>query len=277
LNKNILNPKVSVCIPVYNCEEYIGACIESVLVQTYKNFELIISDNFSTDKTKNIIESFKDPRIKIIDNHDKGIGKNFNKVLSEAHGNFIKILCADDILYPSCLELQVAALKNPTGENIVIVCCSRDVIDKDGNKLLTRSYKHKKEQVKGEKAIKENIRSGANLIGEPAATLFKYETMDITDKFDENMIFTIDLDFWCRLLLKGDLYIIPQPLCAFRVSCSSLSIIKSNKQYLEFRKFISKLYKNPKNKLSWIDCCIGNMLALVNAILRRIFYRVFVG
>ena len=77
-----MRPLISVCIPTFNSEKYIIECLQSVLNQTYTEFEIIISDNDSSDDTLNLIESFKDERIKIFKNEKNiGMGNNFNKVV----------------------------------------------------------------------------------------------------------------------------------------------------------------------------------------------------
>src|SRR6476660_8884800 len=109
--------KVSVCIPVYNGDRFIEAAIESVLDQTFKDFEIIIVDNQSTDNTVSLIKKYTDPRIKFFQN-DSNIGliPNWNMAMSKASGEYIKILPADDLIYPQCLEWQVAILNNDTNK-----------------------------------------------------------------------------------------------------------------------------------------------------------------
>jgi glycosyltransferase involved in cell wall biosynthesis len=84
------NPKVSVCIPVYNCEAYLANTIRSVLAQSLTDFELVIIDNASTDRTAEIISGFEDPRLRSLRN-EKNLGMmgNWNRCLEEARGEFI--------------------------------------------------------------------------------------------------------------------------------------------------------------------------------------------
>ena len=108
-------PKVTVFIPAYNREKYIGDAIESVLAQTYTDFEILLIDDGSTDSTVEIMGSYTDPRLRIIRNEKNlGIPKTRNKGIENARGQYIAMLDSDDRAYPTRLEKQVAFLdRNP--------------------------------------------------------------------------------------------------------------------------------------------------------------------
>lgn len=107
-------PLVSVLMTVYNRAKYISDAIESILNSTFKNFELIIVDDYSTDNSINIAKQFqaKDNRISVYQN-EKNLGDypNRNKAASYANGKYIKFLDADDIMYPHCLEIMVDSME----------------------------------------------------------------------------------------------------------------------------------------------------------------------
>ena len=113
-NTNSHNPKISVGIPVYNGEKFVRKSIESVLRQTYGNFELIISDNASTDSTSDICTEFltKDSRIKFV-RQDKNMGSiwNFNFLLQKAVGEYFVWVAADTIILPEFLEKNINLLE----------------------------------------------------------------------------------------------------------------------------------------------------------------------
>ena len=103
---------VSVIMPAFNPQRYIRAAIRSVLSQTYVNFELIIVDDFSQDNTKEIVRSFSDLRIKLIENtKNLGISKSLNKAIKLLKGDYIARMDADDICFPKRLEKQVSYLE----------------------------------------------------------------------------------------------------------------------------------------------------------------------
>ena len=113
--KKSKNPIVSIGMPVYNGEQWLGDAIESILNQSYDDFEFIISDNASTDNTQDVCERYAaaDPRIRYIRN-DKNLGANpnFNKVFTESRGTYFKWASCNDFLHPDMLNKCVAALEN---------------------------------------------------------------------------------------------------------------------------------------------------------------------
>ncbi|EKE02185.1 MAG: glycosyl transferase family 2 [uncultured bacterium] len=110
-----MTPKVSVIMSVYNAEKYLKDSIQSILSQTYKNFEFLIIDDGSTDKSVEIIETFKDARIKLIKNKENlGVSLSRNKALNMAAGEYIVTMDADDISLPKRIAKQVKFMdKNP--------------------------------------------------------------------------------------------------------------------------------------------------------------------
>ncbi|MFM6261102.1 glycosyltransferase, partial [Planktothrix sp.] len=100
-------PLVSVCIPTYNGDKYLTEALSSVVDQTYPHLEIIISDDSSTDKTLEIIESFQKNcswKVSLFQHEQYGLAKNWNYCISQAHGKYIKFLFQDDLLEPNCLE-----------------------------------------------------------------------------------------------------------------------------------------------------------------------------
>ena len=110
-----MNPEVSIIIPTYNSEAYIGQALESVFNQTYNNFEVIVVDDASADSTVKVARSFKDNRLKIISNQqNRGVSYGRNRGIEAAKGNWIALLDSDDWYAPQRLEklLSVAQQKN---------------------------------------------------------------------------------------------------------------------------------------------------------------------
>ncbi len=104
--------RVSVIIPVYKVEKFVAATIKSVLAQTYKNFELLIIDDGSPDRSVEICQQFTDPRIKIIRQENRGVAAARNIGIRQAQGEYIALLDADDLWLPEKLEKHVEHLEN---------------------------------------------------------------------------------------------------------------------------------------------------------------------
>ena len=108
--KSVIMVKISVILPVYNGEKYIKKAVESVLSQTFTDFELIIINDGSTDSTLSIISNFTDKRIKIINQNNRGPGASRNRALKIAEGDYIMFLDSDDFFKESALETAYAEI-----------------------------------------------------------------------------------------------------------------------------------------------------------------------
>ncbi len=221
---------VSVCLPVFNGKDYLRESVESVLAQTYDNFELLISDDGSTDGSLEIIKGFaqKDKRIKFWQNKTRlGLFENYNRCMQVARGEFIKPFAQDDVLDSKFLGRAVTALR--ADRNISLFASRRGFINEVNNKLqsedLDRAYRSKIDHdvpVSGFMAVKQCFFPVMNKIGEPATVMFRREF--IGAGFDSSFHHTGDLDYWFRLLRNGNFFGTSDVLCYFRMHGSSTSI-----------------------------------------------------
>ncbi len=132
-------PLITIGIPVYNCESFIALAVRSVLDQTYKNFELIITDDGSKDKTVDILHQFDDPRIIIIsDGENHGIVYRLNQQIKLAKGKYFVRMDGDDIMFPDRIERQVAFLE--THKDVDVVGGSAIIIGDDNEIIGMRGY-----------------------------------------------------------------------------------------------------------------------------------------
>jgi glycosyltransferase involved in cell wall biosynthesis len=127
--------KVSVVVPTYNGERFIAATLNSVLNQTFTDFEVIVSDDASTDETIATVERFDDHRVSIVEDRSHvGPAGNWNRALAQAQGQYVKVLAQDDLLYPENLQVAVDVLDaDPT---LAFVAVRRDVIGASGTILV---------------------------------------------------------------------------------------------------------------------------------------------
>lgn len=207
-------PKVSVCIPTYNYGRFIGDAVSSVLLQSYRDLELIVVDNCSTDDTRRLCEGFieKDARVRYFCNPvNLGMVGNWNRCMELARGEYVKILCADDMLEPGCIARSAEILER--NRNVALVTGTRLFVSEKLQPLLERSYSDRFRIVPGNRAIRTCLMFG-NVIGEPSAVMFR--RVDVSSPFDDRLKQLIDLDMWIRILEKGDLANIPEPVCRFR-------------------------------------------------------------
>lgn len=270
-------PLVSVCIPSFNQERYIEAAVKSVLSQTLTDFELIIVDDCSRDGTYERLRHFSDPRIRVSRNEQNlGLEGNWNAAVSQARGTYLKVLCGDDILYPSCLEKQVNAWQRPENTSLALVAASRSTLTPEGKTVFTRNFYKQDIRLPGNEAVRTSLRRGTNIFGEPGAVLFKRELLQQTGLFNGSIPYLIDLDMWIRLLQHGDALIVSEPLFGFRVSDSSLSFFLSNRQSKEFSQLIDKVRNNPAYSVSSLDALRGKCMSYYMLLMRKIFYFLYV-
>lgn len=268
------NPKISVCIPVYNGAEFIKEAIESVLKQTFQDYELLIIDNCSTDNTVEIVNSFNNPKIRLIKNSENiGLIPNWNKALENANGKYIKILPADDFIYPECLKLQSEILDADTNEEISMVCGRRNIIDNKGKILFNRGFTKSKIILQGTEAINKNIRSGGNIIGEGGAVMFRKNIIQKTGVFTSKIFYVLDLDLWFKILLHGKLYALPNIVSAFRVSGSSASVNVVDKQHKDNTDFMKLIYSDKTYQLSFYSYCVGIIKSYILTQAKKILYK----
>ena len=131
---NVKSPKVTVLMPAYNAEKYISEAIQSVLDQSFSDFELLIINDRSTDKTKDVIKKFSDNRIKIIDHEGKGISSALNAGLKLAKGYYIARFDADDVCIKKRLERQVNFLD--ANHDYILIGTDAEYIKENGDHLF---------------------------------------------------------------------------------------------------------------------------------------------
>jgi glycosyltransferase involved in cell wall biosynthesis len=223
-------PKVSICIPTFNYAQYIPETIESVLAQSYQDFEVIIIDDCSTDNTAEIVGRYadRDRRIQFYRNRrNLGMVANWNLCLEKTSGTYVKIMGADDILEPSCIEKSMRVLEENPG--VTLLSCARLLIDERSQPFKIESYADSFQIAPGAAVIRKCF-FDRNLIGEPAAVMFRRK--DAVRGFNPRYRQLTDIEMWFQLLEKGDFACIPEPLCRFRVHSTQMS--KANMQSLVF-------------------------------------------
>lgn len=244
-----MKPLVSVCIPAYNNAAYIKETIDSILSQTYENLELVICDDNSKDNTAKVIEGIKDERIKFYKNEKNlGMSGNWNRCLSKCSGEFIKLICADDMLSKSCLEREVKALlEHPSA---VLAESDTRLFDLNGK---PKGF-YKRYRTSGLTDGRKIARAGLfvkNYFGAPLANTFRKSVLKDAGGFDPWYTYILDYDFWVKLACMGDVYIIHEPLNYFRVrNDSNTGEVMAGDKTDDYVKEHIHLLKKYRNELS---------------------------
>ncbi len=220
--------KVSVIIPVYGAEKYIAATLQSVLAQTYKNFEILVIDDGSLDQSIEICQKFQDPRIKIISQKNRGLAGARNTGIRHAEGDYLAFLDADDLWLPEKLEKHVEHLENSPTVGISY-CCST-FINEDGMPLGI----YQTPKLTGITIPNLLCR---NPISNGSAPVIRREVFEAI-KFPENLYGTVedfyfddrfraseDIECWFRIAIKTPWQIegISEALTLYRVNSGGLS------------------------------------------------------
>ncbi|MCD6144373.1 glycosyltransferase family A protein [Thermococcus sp.] len=222
-------PKVSVIMPFYNCEKYLDKAISSILNQTFQDFEFIIINDASSDRSDEIIQkSLTDKRIVYIKNRErKGIVYNLNKGIEIAKADIIARMDGDDISEPQRLEVQYQFLqRNP---NIALVGCFVKLINEKGE-ICGRKIKPIKHE-----EIKKDILVYATLIH--ATIMIRKDVFKKVGFYREQYLWCEDIDLWYRIIFSGyEVANIPQYLYQYRRTDSSV-VFKYAKQValIDFR------------------------------------------
>ena len=191
------NPKISVIMAVYNEEKYIREAIESILNQTFKDFEFIIVDDGSTDRTLEILKKYakKDSRIKILRNEKNlGLTKSLNKALKVAKGEYIARIDAGDLCDPKRLEKQANFLDK--NSDVYIVGCYHHWINEKGK--IINSYKFPTSPEK----IRNHIFGFGSIAAHPCLMIRK-KLFDDLGFYDESFSTSMEYELYMRTISNG--------------------------------------------------------------------------
>lgn len=211
-------PKISVIMPVYNCELYVAQSIQSILNQTYSNFELIIIDDNSSDQTLSICKNFNDQRILIIEKvKNCGLTDSLNYGLSIAKSEYIARMDGDDISVPTRFENQVRFLE--TYKDVVVCGCSFKILGTDEEHHLPEMHED----------IKTRLLYG-NCIAHPSV-MFRNRFMQTHNlKYNPDMEPAEDYDLWVRISKIGKLHNLTNILFHYRQHDNQISQQNSDSQ-----------------------------------------------
>lgn len=227
------NPLVSIVVPTYNGAEYIDEAMISAIGQSYKNIEIVVSDDASTDNTLKIIEGYHERTtipIRIYNHKPSGIGANWNHSIKQAKGKYIKFLFQDDVLMPHCIERMVSIAES--ADNVGMVYCKREIIYDESNsfdrrwvnnfKTLHRSWKTlvvSEGVMVGRDYISDLnfLKPPVNKIGEPPAVLLHKACFEKIGYFNTELKQALDIEYWYRIMPHFNIGFADEALIKFRI------------------------------------------------------------
>lgn len=226
---NNVNPLVSICIPTYNGSRYLTETLDSCVNQTYKNFEIVICDDGSTDDTLDIIQRYKAQYSNIhlhINEKNQGLVGNWKRCIEKANGDWIKFIFQDDILQPDCVERMLKSCLDLNTR--VAICARRFIFEPNADERIKAYYTN--ELSRAEKLFTGKTRFEPeesarllppfvieNVLGEPICTLFHKSIYEQTGGYNEQLRQIVDYEFALRVVLTNPFCMIHEELAQFRV------------------------------------------------------------
>ncbi len=205
---------ISVIIPVYNGEKTIRETIESVLNQTFRDFELIILNDGSQDSTLEVVSSIQDSRLKVFSHPNAGLAASRNRGTFHAVGEYISFIDADDLWTPDKLETQLKALQdNPEA---AVAYSWTNYIDESGQFLRRGGYLTANGDVYAKLLVVDFLENGSN-------PLIRRQALIQVGGFDESLPAAEDWDILLRLAAQYSFVAVPYPQILYRVSANSMS------------------------------------------------------
>jgi glycosyltransferase involved in cell wall biosynthesis len=231
-----MQPLVSICIPVYNGEAYLNECIRSAMEQTYKNIEIVLIDDGSTDSSIKIAEELLvDFLRKIIHKNETNLGlvANWRKSIELANGEWIKFHFQDDLMEADCIEImltQAISLHVPFVFSARKFIFDQNISDKVKNKYLVELKKPEEIFADKKRFEPKDIAHlitpflSQNIIGEPVCWLVQKDLIKSAGGFNEGLKMFVDYEFALRIVLNHPSVFIRRELVLFRVHQTSTSI-----------------------------------------------------
>ncbi len=214
-------PLVSVVLPVYNGEMYIAQAVDSILNQTFKDFELIVINDGSTDKTAEILNKYTDPRLQIITQENKGLVAALNRGIEAARGTYIARQDADDASLPERLQLQSHYLQQHA--ETVIVGSSMSVMNKQGTITHKHSVLLHDPELRQELLIRSPFAHGS--------VMFKKSAALTAGLYQQNFWPAEDYELWLRLSEHGKLANLDDYLYIYREHSGGISASNQKRQH----------------------------------------------
>ncbi|WP_103567464.1 glycosyltransferase family 2 protein [Campylobacter concisus] len=232
------NPVVSVVMSVYNAEKYLDDAIQSILKQTYKNFEFVIINDGSNDRSLEIIKKYKneDDHIILISRENRGLISSLNEGIAKARGEYIARMDADDISLPFRIEKQLQVMEHD--KNIVVCGSWINIFGENINEKVARYFEH-------DKQIKANLLVSC-CFAHPSVMIRKDALTNNNILYDERFKNAEDYYLWTQLAKVGKFYNIPEILLKYRFLETSITRL-SDRDFSKRYNILKDIFKEALN------------------------------
>lgn len=233
-------PRVSVVIPTYNSAAFLGETVESILAQNYRDFEVIVVDDGSTDDTVTVLAPYKN-RISYYYQENQGESVARNWAVNLAQGEYIAFLDSDDLWLPSKLERQITEMDR--FPQAVLAYAHSYLIDAAGHRISRPDSDKTAQGQPGMHDIFETLLM-SNIVTHPGTVMVRRKYLLETGGFDPDIQWGEDWDLWLRLALRGPFVFIPEPLACYRLRKPGrrLQIEASTEFVTQNLRFLNKIF-----------------------------------
>ena len=228
-----MTPSLSVVMSVYNGGSELGPAIDSVLAQTFRDFEFIIVNDGSTDHSLQILREYagRDARIKVIDQGNTGLTVALKRGVKASEGEFVARMDADDVSMPTRFEKQMALLRSD--DALAMVSCHLEHFDEAGSTKLVQ-------RLGFDPRLARLFLCFHNLIAGHGQVIFRRAAYEAAGGYDPDYNLAEDYDLWTRILRQGTLGIVPEVLYRYRVSDDSVTARNKSAQEGVTRRVIGR-------------------------------------
>lgn len=230
-----MNSLISVVMTTYNHSLYIEESLKSVLSQSYKNIEIFVINDGSTDNTKDILNSFSDPRLKIINQENAGVSAAINAGMDLSAGEYIFLFSGDDVLYSDSIEKSLHFLKS---KNCDIVFSSPDFIDENGKQIKPKSNPFINHiDIGNSSTLLKTLFFNGNFLCAPSC-LCKADSLKIK-RFNVSSLQLQDYEMWIDLCKSGVRFAInPVATIKYRIRSSQMNLSsRKNMPRIQFETY----------------------------------------
>jgi len=233
-------PKISVVMAVYNCDKYLGEAVDSIRTQTFRDFEFIIVDDGSSDRSGELLRQYSknDARINLIQRENRGLVYSLNQACHLAQGEYVARMDADDVALPKRFEKQLEFMT--AAPEVSAVGSKVELIDSVGAplKYMAGFTSHKE-------IDQCHMRGEGGAIIHPAA-LIRYGALENVGFYSSDYEYAEDLDLWLRVAEIGQLANLSEVLLQYRQHANSIGSSKREQQYLSARRAVESAHRRRK-------------------------------
>jgi len=245
-----MNARISVCVPSFNHERYIGQALRSVLCQDVPSLEVVVVDDCSDDASVARIREIADPRVSLhINEQNVGPAETANRALAKATGEYITFFSSDDVMYPGALARKAAVLD--ADAEVGLVYSDAAIIDIDSRRIGDYWSSEGYKPLRGRLSLPMIASSGMFIPG--LSAMIRKSCLDEVGPLDVSLRYACDGDLWLRIAARAKIEYVESPLVGWRQHSRNLHKVPDPSTYAERSMVTARiLAQNPRAAPRWL-------------------------